>query len=161
MLTPFLNILNVYTIACTVDFMSSGKLLGKDHLTKSIPHTPLLICHKNNHLNLNLKMSVMVIRTYGPWLFNMLIPCESESQLTIHVDASEFCSVHVETAGNSELDSILPHASSTRWLAVSKPVMLMSEAREHSWIFRFRGKRESIMLKVWEEIAFRLVDIAN
>ena len=38
------------------------------------------------------------------------------------------------------MDSILPHASSTRWLAESKPVMLMSEAREHSWIFKFKGK---------------------
>lgn len=82
----------------------------------------------------------MVIRNYDTRSFNMLIPCESESQLIIHVDTSEFCSIHAETAGNSELDSILPHASSTRWLAVSKPVMLMSEAREHSWIFRFKGK---------------------
>lgn len=70
----------------------------------------------------------------------MLIPRESESQLTIHVDASEFCIVHVETAGNSDLDCTLPHTSSARWLAVSKPVMLMSEAREHSWVFKFKGK---------------------
>jgi hypothetical protein len=91
----------------------------------------------------------------------MIIPPESESQLTIYVDASELCNAHVETARNSELDSILPHASSTRWLAVPKPVMLMSEAREHSWIFKFKGKEGINNAKVWEEIAFGLGDRAN
>lgn len=64
MLTPFLNILNVYTIVYTEDFISSGKILGKYHLTQSIP-PPNFAHHKNSYLNLNLKMSMMVIRNYG------------------------------------------------------------------------------------------------
>lgn len=71
----------------------------------------------------------------------MCISCASATaHINVDAHALVFCSVHVEIAGKSELDFIQPHSSSTKWLAVSKPVMLMSEASEHSWIFRFKGK---------------------
>lgn len=74
----------------------------------------------------------------------LLISPKSVSQSAIHVDTSRFHNARVETAGDSWLDSPLLHASSTRWLAVSKPATLMSEAREHSWIFQVQeGERES------------------
>lgn len=52
-------------------------------------------------------------------------------------------------------------ASSTRWLAESKPLMLMSEAREHSWIFKFKGKREICNAKGLEGNCLGLVDRAS
>lgn len=79
-----------------------------------------------------------------PRSLHILISLRSVSQPASHVDTSRFCNAHVETAGDSWLNSPLLHASSTRWLAVSKPVALMSEAREHSWIFRFRRENGNL-----------------
>lgn len=85
-------------------------------------------------------MLVMVIGNYGLGLFNMLIFCEFELEFVIYVDVSEFCSVYVEIVGNSELDFILFCVLLIRWLVVLKLVMMMLEAREYSWIFRFKRK---------------------
>lgn len=74
----------------------------------------------------------------------LLISPKSVSQSAIHVDISRLHNARVETAGDSWLDSPLLPASSTRWLAVSKPATLMSEAREHSWIFRFRREKGNL-----------------
>lgn len=102
---------------------------------------------KKSHLNLLQKTPAMVIRNYAPRSPNVLISPKTVSQSTIHVDTRSFCNAHVETAEDSWLDSIQLPASSTRWLAVSKPVTLMSETREHSWNFRFKeGEREPAML---------------
>jgi hypothetical protein len=60
----------------------------------------------------------MAIRNNAPRSLNILISPETVSQSAIHVGMSSFRHAHVEAAGVSVLDSILLHASSTRWLAV-------------------------------------------
>lgn len=136
MLACFLSILDLYAITCTEDFTPSGKLLGEVTWLKVSLHSSM-VSQEEPHQS-QPSLSEMIIRNYGPGSFDMLMPCESESQLTIHVDASEFA---VSCGNSREQWAGLHSASSARWLAVSKPVMLMSEAREHSWIFRFKGKK--------------------
>lgn len=76
--------------------------------------------------------------------YNTFILCESESQLTIHIDASWFGSVHVETAGNSELGSILPHASINQMVGCIKANNADVRGERTQLDFQVQGERGNL-----------------